>query len=72
MNTDEKVSWLESLLSGWGVKQSWAKIIAGAVIGALAAAGLLTSGCTATVNQTQADGTSTSGTISIVIPDTRK
>ncbi len=41
----DKASWLAGLLSGWGIKESWAKIIAGAVIGALAAAGFLT-GCT--------------------------
>ena len=31
----EKVSWLTGLLTGWGIKESWAKVIAGAVIGAL-------------------------------------
>ncbi len=44
MNMNEKTSWLAGLLSGWGIRESWAKIIAGAVAGALAAAGLL-SGC---------------------------
>lgn len=44
--SEEKVSWLAGLLSGWGIKESWAKIIAGAIIGALAAAGVFTvSGC---------------------------
>ncbi len=38
----EKASWLTSLLTGWGVREVWAKIIAGAIIGALAAAGVLT------------------------------
>lgn len=57
MNTNnEKMSWLAGLLTGWGIKESWAKIIAGAVIGALAAAGLLASeGCTVTASQ-GADG----------------
>ncbi len=42
MNTNkEQHSWLTGLLTGWGVKESWAKLIAGAVLGALAAAGLL-------------------------------
>lgn len=50
----QKASWLAGLLTGWGIKESWAKIIAGAIIGAAAAAGLLT-GCTATYAQT-ADG----------------
>lgn len=42
MNTNkEQHNWLTGLLTGWGIKESWAKLIAGAVIGALAAAGLL-------------------------------
>ncbi len=45
MNTDNKTSWLAGLLSGWGIKESWAKIIAGSIAGALAATGFLTS-CT--------------------------
>ncbi len=57
MNNKEKASWLAGLLSGWGIKESWAKIIAGAVIGALCAAGVLTqTGCS--VNMTKLpDGT---------------
>jgi len=52
----EKASWLAGLLHGWGIRESWAKVIAGAVIGALCAAGLLSaSGCTASVCQA-ADG----------------
>ncbi len=42
---NEKASWLAGLLTGWGIKESWAKIIAGAIIGAAAAAGLLQAGC---------------------------
>jgi hypothetical protein len=42
MNTNkEQHNWLTGLLTGWGIKESWAKLIAGAVVGALAAAGLL-------------------------------
>lgn len=45
-NNKEKYSWLTSLLTGWGVKESWAKVLAGAIIGALCACGVLTvSGC---------------------------
>ncbi len=43
MNTENKTSWLAGLLSGWGIKESWAKIIAGSIAGAMAAAGFLTS-----------------------------
>lgn len=38
----DRVGWLAGLLTGWGVKESWAKAIAGAVVGALVAAGVLT------------------------------
>ncbi len=43
MNTENNTSWLAGLLTGWGIRESWAKIIAGAIVGALAAAGFLTS-----------------------------
>lgn len=36
-NKQEKFNWLKSLLTGWGIKEIWAKIIAGAIIGAIAA-----------------------------------
>lgn len=41
MSNKTKFTWLSSLLTGWGVKECWAKVIAGAIIGALAAAGVL-------------------------------
>ena len=34
---EEKFNWLKSLLTGWGIKEAWAKVIAGAIIGAIAA-----------------------------------
>ena len=38
MNTNnEQHHWLTGLLTGWGIKESWAKLIAGAIIGACAA-----------------------------------
>lgn len=33
----EKHSWLTDMLTGWGIKESWAKLIAGAIIGAICA-----------------------------------
>lgn len=33
----QKYIWLKSLLTGWGIKESWAKLIAGAIIGTIAA-----------------------------------
>ncbi len=41
---DEKKNRLAALLTGWGMGETWAKVIAGAVMGALAAAGVLTGG----------------------------
>ncbi len=41
-NAKKNANLLASLLTGWGIKESWAKIAAGAIIGALAAAGFLT------------------------------
>lgn len=41
----EKVeSFFSGLLTGWGVKAIWAKVIVGAVMGALAAAGVIHGG----------------------------
>lgn len=52
-DTKDKHSWLTGILTGWGIKESWAKIIAGAIIGAAIAAGAITTtGCTAARNLT--------------------
>lgn len=45
MKNEQKFNFLKSLLSGWGLSESWAKLIAGAIIGALCACGFLSS-CT--------------------------
>lgn len=58
----DKYTWLTGLLAGWGIKESWAKVLAGALIGALVAAGVLT-GCTATYTQTAAGDISARVTI---------
>lgn len=43
--TAEKAAgFFSGLLTGWGVKAVWAKVIVGAVMGALAAAGIFTGG----------------------------
>lgn len=60
----EKASWLASLLKGWGIRESWAKIIAGAIIGALIAAGALTStGCSTTYTQSASGDITWEGTV---------
>lgn len=65
---NDKTTWLSTLLHGWGIRECWAKVIAGAIIGALCAAGLLT-GCRASVSQ-NADGSWSYRGI-IIIPDNR-
>ena len=48
---EEKISWVAKLIIGFGVPSNWAKVIAGAIIGGLAAAGILTqSGCSLSVD----------------------
>ena len=42
-NKEKNYTWLTSLLTGWGLKETWAKLVAGAIIGALCACGFLTS-----------------------------
>lgn len=41
----EKFNFIKSLLTGWGLSESWAKLLAGAIIGGLCACGFLSS-CT--------------------------
>lgn len=62
MNTDNKdkaaqaAGWVTALLTGWGIPGTIARILAGAIIGALATAAALTgTGCTTSYTQT-ADG----------------
>lgn len=66
--TNDKTTWLAALLSGWGIRECWAKVIAGAVIGALCAAGLLT-GCRTALSQ-NADGSWSYRGI-IILPDAK-
>lgn len=59
-NTNEKAKkaagWVTGLLTGWGIPGTIARIIAGAIVGAIATAAALTgTGCNASYKQT-ADG----------------
>lgn len=59
-NKNEKAKkaagWVTGLLTGWGIPGTIARIIAGAIVGAIATAAALTgTGCTASYKQT-ADG----------------
>lgn len=48
-------TWLTGMLTGWGLRESWAKLVAGAVVGALVAAGVLQlSGCSVDYTQNAA------------------
>ena len=63
MDNKKTHTWLTGLLTGWGVKESWAKILAGAIIGALCAAGVLSlDSCTVRYTQ-NADGIEYSGMV---------
>ena len=63
MSNKTKYTWLTGLLTGWGIKESWAKILAGAIIGGAVAAGVLTlDSCTVSYSQTD-DGIRYHGTV---------
>lgn len=67
MTNNEKAknahTWLTGLLTGWGLRESWAKLVAGAVIGALVAAGVLQlTGCSVDYRQ-NAEGIRYSATV---------
>lgn len=38
---EEKETWLEGMLRGWGIREVWAKVLAGAILGAMTALGVL-------------------------------
>ncbi|MBQ7022144.1 MAG: hypothetical protein IJN29_01085 [Akkermansia sp.] len=64
MSNKTKYTWLTSLLTGWGVKECWAKVIAGAIIGALCAAGVLAlDGCAVRYSQTASGDIEYTGSI---------
>lgn len=68
---EPKRSWIEAFLTGLGVPANWAKVLAGAIIGALAAAGLLSqNGCTASVDIYPTGEQHFEGTIAIGHPAT--
>lgn len=64
MSNKEKYTWITSVLTGWGVKECWAKVIAGAVLGALCAAGMLAlDGCAVSYRQTASGDIEYTGSI---------
>ncbi len=60
---EKAAGFIAGLLTGWGVPANWARIIAGAVIGAaLTAVTMYTTSCTVDFTQT-ADGSTFHGTL---------
>jgi hypothetical protein len=65
------INWLAGLLTGWGIKECWAKLLAGAIIGALSAAGVLcASSCSADYRQCADGSVEYSSRIILPIRDT--
>ena len=63
---EQAAGFLSGLLTGWGVPANWARVITGAIVGAVAAYVTITQcSCTASYNQS-ADGINFAG--AIVLP----
>lgn len=72
-NTNEKAKkaagWVTGLLTGWGIPGTIARIIAGAIVGAIATAAALTgTGCTASYKQTAAGDVDYSHSLTLPLP----
>lgn len=72
-NTNEKAKkaagWMTGLLTGWGIPGTIARIIAGAIVGAIATAAALTgTGCTASYKQTAAGDVDYSHALTLPLP----
>lgn len=69
MDTESRQGWLTGLLTGWGIKESWAKIIVGALVGALTAAGVLSNTSCSAIGGSAITLTSpTYGSITVTLP----
>lgn len=54
---ESAIAWITSLLTGWGIKENWAKYIAAAVVGAAIAVSVMAGWTSCTVSASQsADG----------------
>lgn len=72
-NTNEKAKkaagWVTGLLTGWGIPGTIARILAGAIIGAVATVFALTgTGCTASFKQTAEGAVEYSHALTLPIP----
>ncbi len=72
-NTNEKAKkaagWVSGLLTGWGIPGTIARILAGAIIGAIATAAALTgTGCTASYKQTAEGAVEYSHALTLPLP----
>lgn len=62
--TTQAAGWVTNLLTGWGIPGTIARILAGAIIGAICAAYAITgTGCTAAYTQTADGDVSYTGTV---------
>ena len=61
--------WVTGLLTGWGIPGTIARIIAGAIVGAIATAAAFTgTGCTASYKQTAAGDVDYSHSLTLPLP----
>ena len=72
-NKNEKAKkaagWVTGLLTGWGIPGTIARILAGAIIGAIATAATLTgTGCTASYKQTAEGAVEYSHALTLPLP----
>jgi hypothetical protein len=66
----EKYQWLKALLTGWGIKESWAKLIAGAIIGAICA--FMMTSCTWDIKSTSSSQNFDSSITILPVTDWKK
>lgn len=77
MNTEEKAKeaagFVAGLFTGWGVPANWARVIAGAIVGAVAAiVATLGTGCTAVYKQTASGDVEYRGVVVMPVEDAEK
>ncbi len=77
MNKEERAKeaagFVTGLFTGWGVPANWARVIAGAIVGAMAAiVAMLGTGCTAVYKQTASGDIEYRGAVVIPVEGCKK